>query len=442
MGAKDLLSGTRLGGSQKFTSKQIAETLDKLVEQGVTRGASDIHIEPFEHFVLVRYRIDGALRGVHKLPHASLPLLMAAIKKRAALDPEENDLPAEGRYTATLNGQEVHVQVATMPVYGGEKAVLHISTPPGKPQALATLGFWGENLATLQRLLAHPQGMLVVAGQRHCGASSTLFSLLDQLNNPIVNIATVESHPKHRLPGVNQTYTDVGGMSIADGLKAVLRQDPNIVLLSDMPDGTTAKLAVHAASTGHCILARMYAESAVAAVIQLRATGAEPFLLASSLKACISQRLVRALCPHCRERSIVSADEQKQLHARLGLTTAAVRKRVTEMERSLAPAIFGDVKQLNSSPSGITHLWRASSEGCAACGHSGYQGRIAIVEVLEITEPLQQALLASQAPSVGSLHAVALKHGFVPLALDGLLKALRGQTTIAEVLKVIGAPLD
>jgi type IV pilus assembly protein PilB len=436
MGAKDIFTGRLLGNAQKFTDKQVAESLMMLIEHGVKRGASDIHIEPHERFVLVRYRIDGALRGVHKLPRQVLPVILAQLKTMADLNIDETETPQEGTYTVSLEDKRVDVRVATMPVIGGEKAVLHLSLERGKPLELTHLGFWGAGLQAMQSLLAQPQGLVLVAAPRHSGRASTLFSLLASLNSPLVSIATVETHPKHRLPGVNQTYL-AGGMSTQGGLQAALKQDPNIIMLGDIPDSATAGLAVHAATTGHLLLAGIHADGAVAAVLRLRTAGIEPFLLVTALRAAIGQRLVRTLCPDCRERYSLSTEEQRELAKRFGITSAAAFKRVHELERLAAPAVFGDVKQLSSSPSAITHLWRASNIGCDTCERTGYTGRTAITEVLQNGDTLQKNLLGHEVLSIASLQAIAVKDGFIPMALDGLVKALRGTTTVAEVLHAV-----
>ncbi|HEY5805989.1 MAG TPA: ATPase, T2SS/T4P/T4SS family, partial [Candidatus Saccharimonadales bacterium] len=251
-----------------------------------------------------------------------------------------------------------------------------------------------------------------------------------------VSVATIETSAKHRLPGVNQTYLS-GGMSIHEGLQAALKQDPNIIMIDNVPDGPTAEQAVHAATTGHLVLAGLHAESSIAALLRLRHTGVEPFLLMTSLRASVGQRLVRKLCPECRERYALSDEERGQLEESFGIATPAARKRVHELEKSAAPSIFGDVKQLNSTPAQITHLWKPSETGCDTCEHTGYKGRTAITEVLKNTDGLQKALLAREIMSTGSVQALMLKDGFIPMGLDGLVKALRGQTTATEVLKAM-----
>ncbi len=432
--------GRLLGSADKFTDKQIAETLAMLVANGVARGATDIHIEPHERFVLVRYRIDGNLRGIHKLPRASLTTVMAQLKTLAGLNDQETRAPQEGTYTSKSDEGQLTVRIATMPVFGGEKAVLHLSVSHGTPLSLENLGFWGKGLATLQHVLTSPAGLVLVAGPKHGGVSSTLLSLVNALNSPLVNIATVEPQQKHRLPGVNQTYLgDSGNLTIATGLKAALKQDPNIIMLSNIPDSDTAALAVHAATTGHLLLAGLHADNSIQALLRVRAAGVEPFLLVTCLRASVGQRLVRTLCPDCRVRYALSRDEQKELAQSFGITGVSAYKRIHELESQIAPAIFGDVKQLSSTASNITHLWRPSEAGCDTCDRTSYKGRTAIVEVLENTDSLRKNLMDRDTHSSTTLQTAALKDGFVPMALDGLVKALRGQTTVAEVLRAVAS---
>jgi type IV pilus assembly protein PilB len=441
MGDKGSLMDRLLGNAEKFSDKQVAETLQLLVAHGFKRGASDIHIEPHDRFVLVRFRIDGALRGTHKLPRQTLGTVMAELKKLAGLQVQETRMPQEGQYDVTVDEQDINIHLSVMLVFGGEKAVLHLSVRMGKPGALQDLGFWGANLKALQAILATPHGLVAIAAPRHNGVSSTLFSLVDQLNSPMVSIATIELRAKHRLPGVSHTYLAANGMNVHDGLQAALKQDPNVVVLGDMPDRATAELAIHAATTGHLVIASFCADNAVAAALRMRAAGAEPFLLVTALRATVSQRLVRTLCPDCRQRHALSVSKQKELAEQFKITGPAAYKRISELERAAANAGFGDAKQLNSSPAGITHLWRADPYGCETCEHSGFVGRTAIVEVLANSEQLHKALMDSSINAIPAVQRAVLKDGFVPMALDGLVKALRGETTVTEVLRAAGATL-
>ena len=430
--------GRLLGNAEKFTDKQVAETLTMLVEHGVKRAASDIHIEPHERFVLVRYRIDGSLRGVHKLPRAALVSVLSQLKALAGLNKQETQTPQEGSYTQEVGGKTIEVRLSTVPVYSGEKAVLHLAQEHGNPIDLAELGFWGDGLNKLKSVLANPHGLILVSGPRHSGVSTTLFSLLKDLNSPLLSIATVETAAKHRLPGINQTYL-TGHLTTQRGLQAVLKQDPNVVMVDNLPDGPSSDLAVHASTTGHMVLAGLHAENSIAALLQLRHSGVQPFLLVTALRASIGQRLVRKLCPECRERYSIKNEERQLLEDIFGIQTAGARKRLNDLERAVAPTIFGDVKQLNSNPNQITHLWKPSESGCQACNHTGYKGRIAITEVLGNTDSLHKALLGKEVLTAGAVQTMVLKDGFIPMGLDGLVKALRGQTTVVEVLWAMSA---
>jgi type IV pilus assembly protein PilB len=363
---------------------------------------------------------------------------MVQLKTLADLNAQETRAPQEGTYVQDADGQQVAVRVATMPVFGGEKAVLHVTVSRGAPVSLEDLGFWGKGLHALQSVLTNPAGLVLVAGPKHNGVSSTLFSLVSALNSPLVNIATVEPQQKHRLPGVNQTYLgDSGALTVTTGLKAALKQDPNIIMLSNLPDSDSAVIAVHAATTGHLLLAGLHADSSIQAALRVRAAGIEPFLLVTCLRASVGQRLVRTLCPNCRERYALSRDEQKELAQSFGITGPGAYKKIHELEGQLAPAIFGDVKQLNSTPSSITHLWRPSQTGCDTCDRTSHKGRTAIVEVLENTQGLHKILMDRDSHSPTTVQTAAIKDGFIPMGLDGLVKALRGQTTIAEVLRAV-----
>jgi type II secretory ATPase GspE/PulE/Tfp pilus assembly ATPase PilB-like protein len=439
MGTKDTLVGRFLGNAEKFSDKQIAETLDMLVEHGFTRGASDIHIEPHELFVLVRYRIDGNLRGIHKLPRQSLGGVIAQLKKMAELQVQETNTPQEGQYDVRIAASDVTVHVSIMPVFGGEKAVLHLVARSSKLEPLEPLGFWGDGLCTLQSVLTAPHGLVLVAGPRHSGVSATMFSLLSQLNTPLVGIATVETRVKHRLRGAGQTYVHQTGLNVYEGLQAALKQDPNIIMVNELQGANTAELAVHAATTGHLMIVGMHADSAIAATLRMRVAGVEPFLLVTALRASVGQRLVRRLCPVCRERYTLNANDTQQLDQSFGIHSAAAHARIHELERQAVAAGIGEAQLTNSTADRITHLWKARPEGCDNCSHTGYTGRTALIEVLASTDTIHKYLMNSEISSVNAIQKAVLKDGFVPMALDGLIKALRGETTPADVLRTIRA---
>jgi type IV pilus assembly protein PilB len=438
MGVKDVITSRLLGSAEKFSDKQIGDTLQLLVRHGVKRGANAIHIEPHDRFVLVRYRIDGALRGIHKLPRPAASAIMRQLKFLAELNPEEDNAPQEGHYAAEIGEQTIEVRVSLMPILGGEKAVLHLTPQRGLLLSLESLGFWGTNLTILHEALARPYGLITAAGPKHSGKSSTLYGLLQLLNNPSHSIATIEEHATHRLPGANQSYVHAkNGTTTLHALQGVLHQDPNIIMLGNLPNPATAELAIHTAVTGHLLLAEIYADSAVASLVRLRTMGIEPFLLATAFRVGISQRLVRKLCPQCRQRAIVETEEVAELEKTFGISTPASRARLQELEQQAREHQIGTASELHAASGHISHVWNAKEGGCDYCDRTGYKGRMAITEVLKNTDGVQKQLLRHDTPSLGELHKAALKDGFIPMGLDGLIKALRGETTVAEVLRVV-----
>lgn len=437
MGVKDSFLGRLLGNADKFSEEQVAQTISLLVENGVKRQASDIHIEPHEQVARVRYRIDNILRGAHKLPLAALPAVVEQVKTLAHMRSQETSLPQEGQYAALVGEEQFEIQVATMPVIGGEKIVLHISRRLGKPPGLEALGFWGSGLTAIHTALARTHGLIAVATPRRGGKTTTLHSLLHLVTVPSLSIATVEDSIEYRVPGASQTHVRPHhGMTFYGGLQAALKQDPNIVMVGSLADKKTAETAIQAATGGHLVIAGMHGDNAVAALAHLRAVSEEPFLFASAVRIIISQRLVRKLCGYCRKIVVPSRAELKDIEAAFGIVTAAHRQRVHQLEQAAAHEGIGGHAELHSAASGLKALWQASEEGCEECNHTGFRGTVAIVEVLNISNgELQNSLVEEEKPAV--LRKIALKEGFVPLELDGLVKALRGQTTITELLRAL-----
>lgn len=436
MGVKDSFLGRLLGNADKFSDEQVVQTINLLIEHAVKHRASDIHIEPHDRFILVRYRVNGVLRGMHKLPVGAKAILLEQVKTLAHLNVSEDILPQEGNYATLVGESQFEVQVNTLPVVGGEKVVLHISQRLSKPPTLEKLGFWGHGLQELRAALSHTHGLLLVAAPRRSGKTTTMHSMLQTLNTPSVSIATVENALEYHLTGASQTKVRPHqGITFHEGLQAALNQDPNIVMVSSLADKQTADLAIQAAASGHLIIAGSHADSSAAALTHLRSMCEEPFLLATAVRIAVSQRLLRQLCPECRERYIPSQEQISELEKTFGINSAAARRKVHELEQQAAADGIDRNKHGNTTPSRITSLWRANDEGCEACNHSGYQGSVAIVEVLTVRDNLQKGLLDHL--SARKLHDIALKEGFVPLGLDGLVKALRGQTTVQEVLRAV-----
>lgn len=415
----------------------IAKTVNLLVEYGIKSGASDIHIEPREGFVVVRYRIDGVLREANKLPRKVLGALVSRIKILSDLKIDEHRAPQDGRFKIEVAGITYALRVSTLPVVDGEKVVLRILNESSKPATFEELGFWGAALRTLQHAIIQPHGMVLVTGPTGSGKSTTLFSVLSLLNTPAVNISTVEDPVEYRIQGVNQTQTNpLAGMTFESGLRALLRQDPNIIMVGEMRDKQTADLGVQAALTGHLVFTTLHTNNAATCLPRLLDMGVEPFLIASTVRAVIGQRLVRRLCVDCREVVKPDANLLRELENTFHISTFGGIKHINELEKSALEDGIGkqSTPTMGSTASNITSIYKAHDNGCDACNHTGYKGRIGIYEVLN-NSPAIQSLLVGDTTSE-KLNDAAIKEGMLTMQMDGLIKAVRGQTTIEEILRV------
>lgn len=430
MGAKDVLLGKLLGGSARLSAAHVRETIELLVARGVQRRASDIHIEPHKQFVQVRYRIDGALHSAYKLPVTAAETIVAQTKALADLDVEERSAPQYGLYISEVDGQQIHVRVTTMPVVGGEKIVLHLMPAQRSAALLEELGFWGDNLTALRQAVARPHGLLLVTGPRHAGIDKTLTSLVALLNRPVVSIATLEETILYELPGVAQSEV-TPGVPIADSLQALLRQDPNVVMATDLPDSRSLQVAAHAGSS-QLMLGGMHSLSSARAIAHLQSAGIEPFELTNVLRAVISQRQVRRLCPKCRVQRAIDAATAAELEKTFGITTAGARQQLHRLEREAQQAGLGGSQPLSTSAHRIMHIWEAADGGCEACDRRGYQGQLIVAEVLVPGARLEHALLLRATPA--ELETAAQKDGLVSYRTDALIKMLRGQIALSEAL--------
>ncbi len=420
----------------------IAQTVNLIIEYGIKVGASDIHIEPREKFVIVRYRIDGLLREANKLPRRVLNALVSRIKILANLKIDEHRAPQDGRFKIEAGGQVFALRVSTLPIVDGEKVVMRILNESSKASSFEELGFWGGALKVLNQAIVQPNGMILVTGPTGSGKSTTLFSVLSMLNTPSVNISTVEDPVEYRIPGINQVQVNpIAGMTFANGLRSLLRQDPNIIMVGEIRDSETADLAIQAALTGHLVFSTLHTSDAATSLPRLLDMGTEPFLIASTVRAVVAQRLVRRLCPDCRETFEPDSGTLDRIKASFGLVGEKAFVRIHELEEEAqkdgiggATADKGEVKDLSSTARGINRLFKAHEDGCDTCNHSGYKGRIGIYEVLETTQEIQKAII-NNTPSE-EVESMAINKGMLSMRLDGFVKALRGQTSIEEVMRV------
>jgi type IV pilus assembly protein PilB len=420
------------------------QTVNTIIENGVKAGATDIHIEPRENVVVVRYRIDGLLREVNKLPRKLLGDVVSRIKILSNLKIGGHRAPQDGRFKVNINGQTYALRVSILPILDGEKVVMRILNESIKPADFAELGFWGTALVDLQHAIVEPHGMVLITGPTGSGKSTTLFSVLNKLNTPNINIATVEDPVEYHIIGANQTQVNpVAGMTFSNGLRAIQQQDPNIIMVGEIRDGETADLVVQAALTGHLVFSTLHTNSATTCLHRLLDMGVEPFLIASTVRVVVAQRLVRRLCSVCREAVAPDSATIKQLEKSFRLEDNGGLKRLHEIEslalqdgigKSATAGKDDPAGSLSTSDTTVTRLWKAREKGCDNCNQTGYKGRIGIYEVLNNSDAIQKLIVSNSTSEV--IERAAIDQGMLSMQLDGLVKALRGQTSIEEVLRV------
>ncbi len=414
----------------------IAQTVNLIIEYGVKSGASDIHIEPRENNVVVRYRVDGILREANRLPRKVLGALVSRIKILSNLKIDEHRAPQDGRFKVQFAGQVFALRVSTLPIVDGEKVVMRILNESGKPATLEELGYWGNSLKSLNHAIVQPHGMVLVTGPTGSGKSTSLFSSLSILNKPTVNISTIEDPIEYKIVGANQTQVNPqANMTFSGGLRALLRQDPNIIMVGEIRDGETAGLAVQAALTGHLVFSTLHTNNAATCLPRLLDMNIEPFLIASTVRVIVGQRLVRKLCPDCRIAIKPDQATLADLAKAFNLDKPGAMAHLHELEKqAISEQLGGDTTEPGTTGKTIASLWQAHDEGCDTCNHTGYKGRMGIYEVLENNEAIQK-LIVSGATS-DTIEQTAIEHGMVTMQVDGVIKALRGMTTIEEILRV------
>ena len=413
----------------------IAQTVNLLLEYAIKSQASDIHIEPREEFVQVRYRIDGVLKEVNKLPRNVLGALVSRIKILSNLKIDERRVPQDGRFKIRVSGKQYALRVSTLPIADGEKVVMRILDESNQSVTLENLGYWGRSLTVMKEAMAQPNGMILVTGPTGSGKSTSLFSVLSELNTSDVNISTIEDPVEYKIPGVNQVQTNPkAGMTFASGLRALLRQDPNIIMVGEIRDTETANLGVQAALTGHLVFSTLHTNNAATCLPRLLDMDIEPFLIASTVKAVVGQRLVRRLCAFCRQQHTPEAAEVKVITDLIAGTGTEAIARMHDLETQAADEKSGGDSPPSTTETEITHLWRANPEGCDECNHTGFKGRIGIYEVLDVSLTIQKLITANATSN--DIQTEAIKEGMLTMQTDGLIKALRGITTVEEVLRV------
>lgn len=382
----------------------IVRLVNQIIANGVAQRASDIHFDPQETDLRVRYRVDGVLRTERSLPKHMQNIVLARIKIMGNLNITENRIPQDGRIKTNVNFKPVDIRLSTLPTVYGEKVVMRILDLSNVANSIDQLGFTERNEAFFRKMIAHPNGIMLITGPTGSGKSSTLYAALSNLNEEGVNIITVEDPVEYQLDGINQIQVkEEVGLTFATGLRSILRQDPDIVMIGEIRDLETAQIAVRASLTGHLVLSTLHTNSAVESISRLQDMGVEPFLLSSSLVGIMAQRLVRKVCRDCGETYAFTNHEL-------------------------------EIMQKNGIE-GVTHGRRG--RGCPSCNQTGYRGRMAIHEILPIDRTIKEMILNRSGDS--AIRDYMKQEGYYTLLADGLLKVVEGQTTTSEVLRVANA---
>lgn len=432
---RETSSETPIAEADISEDSPIAQTLNLLLEYAIRSQASDIHIEPREDFVQVRYRIDGVLKEVNRLPRNVLNALTSRIKILSNLKIDERRIPQDGRFKIKVGGRQYALRVSTLPVADGEKVALRILDESNQAISLEDLGLWGYSLDVVKRAIKEPNGMILFTGPTGSGKSTSLFSVLTELNKPDVNISTIEDPIEYKIPGVNQTQTNPkAGMTFASGLRSLVRQDPNIIMVGEIRDSETADLAIQAALTGHLVFSTLHTNNAATALPRLLEMGIEPFLIASTVRAIIGQRLARRLCMNCRQQVVPTVEERNTIAKLFNISDSQNFNFIHQIEQEAVNRGIGGDTPLSTTESELTHLWKAASEGCDECNNTGYKGRIGLFESLGNSPEIQKLIVANATSD--DIQGQAIRGGMITMQSDGLVKALRGETTIEEVLRV------
>jgi len=384
----------------------VIRRVNQMVSRALELRASDIHIEPFEHELVVRYRIDGVLRAIPYPRDLPPRAIISRIKVLASMNIAERRLPQDGRIKLRAEGREINLRISTVPTLHGESVVMRLLDRRDVPLDFGALGFTDPVLGKLKNLLARPHGIVLVTGPTGSGKTTTLYAALSGLNTDEKKILTVEDPVEYQLEGINQIpiRTNID-LNFANALRAILRQDPDVIMIGEMRDIETARIAVQAALTGHKVLSTLHTNDAASTITRLQDMRVDDYLLTSTIDAVLAQRLVRKLCDQCKQ------------------AYPAPDWMLTRPDLDLDPA------------TGAPTLYRA--HGCKACDHTGFHGRTTVVELLEMNDALRQAIIDHA--DADSIRKIAVEHGMRNMFTDGLIKALAGQTTLEEVERVVQA---
>ena len=388
----------------------IVTILDNVVSNAIALNASDIHFEPMQNELLIRYRVDGVMQEILTLHKIIEPTLVARVKVLANLRIDEHRLPQDGRFKFELyEGGDIDIRVSIIPVLYGEKVEMRLLRNSARSLSLEEIGISKNDVKIINEEIQKPHGMVLVTGPTGSGKTTTLYAILHILNTTKVNITTIEDPIEYEIPRVNQTQVNTkSGITFADGLRSLLRQNPDIIMVGEIRDGETAEIAVHAALTGHLVLSSLHTNDAPSALPRMLDMGVPAFLLSSTVNIAIAQRLVRKICQSCIATTPITPEIKQLIDAQIRATGAS------------------NIKYPSSLFKGM---------GCRVCGNSGYQGQIGIFEVLRVSDKIRELVVKNA--TAGDISKEAIEEGMMPMFEDGLRKVERGITTIDEVIRVV-----
>lgn len=400
----------------------VTKLLSVIIRHAIEGKASDIHIEPFDKEYRVRFRVDGVLHSSLSVPKEVGRAVVSRIKILSNLKIDEKRKPQDGRFRIVENAHAVDFRVSTLPIVDGEKVVLRILDTDNKLADLETMGLLGKGSEILLRNIKQPYGIILITGPTGSGKSTTLYACLSILNQEEANIITLEDPVEYSIAGINQSQINPEiGYSFASGLRSILRQDPNVIMVGEIRDGETAELTIHAALTGHLVLSTLHTNSSIGAIPRLVDMGIEPFLLSSSLRVVAAQRLVRRICEHCKEEIPVPKNIKENILAEL---------------QKMDPA---EIKKYDVTLADGVKFFQG--KGCEECANSGYKGRIAIFEALEVDADMKE-IISEKNGNEADVERHAQKQGMVTIKQDGILKVIKGLTTFSEVERVTEGSLS
>ncbi len=378
----------------------VIKLVNHILNQAIEIGASDIHLEPFSDDMILRYRIDGILHDFEAPPKRLQSAIITRIKIMAKLDISERRLPQDGRIRIKTQGKDIDIRVSTLPTLYGESVVMRILDRGNIVVNLDSLGFPEKQLAQYQKLIHKPYGKILVTGPTGSGKTTTLYGSLEKINTPDKKIVTIEDPVEYQLRGVNQIHVKSSiGLTFANGLRSIVRQDPDVIMIGEIRDSETAEIAIQAALTGHLVLSTVHTNDAAGAITRLQDMGIESFLISSALLGILAQRLVRVICPHCKTQQDISGET---------------------------------LAELGIKSSGDIHAYHGT--GCKECNGTGYRGRMGIYEILVIEDPIRNLILSKAGAQ--EIRETARENGMVMLREDGMDKVIKGQTTIEEIIRV------